>query len=670
MSIENYTVAVKLSLVENVSKGLLGMAGHFAVLNKQADLFNAKMRALKSQVAIGGMMVGAGVALAAPFIFATLQASKLQQQLLFVQEKTKANVIEMKNFRAAIEDIGNITGFTSIQIATGAKTLATGLNVNISQLKDVLPLYSKFAANQLYLKNTPFDKSIEQAVKLQHLTGGGTDKESTQKNLDLLSKISFLMPGGIDKILQAQTYAQGTLGNLLHVNTEESMMFFAGLQRMGIQGTRAGSQLLSAINRSMGKNIMWSGLMPGNNMTGKQLENIGLTKNNVPQFFNNNGQFSTEKWFSIIGDFIKREYQKKPPAVAAGEITTALIQTLGITGERIAGAVGTESGRKEFEEMVQSFKQMPALAQQFQQLQTLLNFQVARGLNNVKSLFAELGYSLLPSATDALGYLDDKLHDLTVFIRAHQETFAFFEKAILGIAGLSIVGGVLIVIRAGLMGLIIPFQILSTITGIALAPILGIGAAIGVVAFGAYEAYEELKSINFKELIEEFKYIGNAIKFTFIDIFTRLFNWVKSKLGFLSPITTTGGKDSNSYINRVENQYKKLSHTPLNNAVGTLAPSLKPVMFIHNAVMAASKEAIRYVFPSSKNAHLANSAHGLTNKIQQPIHVHVNLDGKRMATSVINHIVSHATGVPNSSSQFDSDLSPMPTVLNALGNGS
>lgn len=634
MSAGDYNVAVHLSLVENVGKGLLGLAGRFTVLNKSADIFNAKMIALKSQIALGGMMIGGGAAIAAPIIYAVTQAAKLQQQLSFVQEKTKSSTEEMNRFRGAVEDIAGITGFTSTQVATASKTLSLGLNASLDQIRDVLPLFSEFAAVQLRMKNTPIQTSVSQALQLVHLTGGKTDKESIQKNLDLLSKVSLIMPGNISKVLSAEKYAQGTLGNLFHVSTEQSLLFFASLQRMGIEGTRAGSQLLQAINRSMGKGILWAGLsIGGKSASGTQLEKIGLTKNNVPQFFDKNGQFNTEKWLGILNAFVKKEYATKPSAVASGEIATMFAQTLATTGTRIAAATSTDEGRRQLDEQQKSFQSAPALSEQFKQLQNLLGMQTTRVLSNFTSLIAELGYDLLPDATNIMGAFADKIHDFTLYAHSHQELVAFFEKALLAVAGLSIVGGTLLIVRAGLMGLLIPLQLLKLgIIGVETASIPalvvfgGIGIAIAAVGYGAYKLWQTLKTIDWHELGQEFSYLWKVIKSEFV----LFFDWIKSKIEFWKPAASVDNNSVNSgFIHK------------------TIANTINPI--------------------SSGNNN--NRGKNITQNKNQPLHAHFYLNTSKFASAMIDDIYNQATKVPNSPSQFDSNLSPMPSVFNSIGLG-
>jgi TP901 family phage tail tape measure protein len=651
MSSEDYSVGIKLSLVENVSRGLLAMGERFALLNKQADVFQARLASLRSQIATGAGLVGFGALIAAPILGAVNQASKLQQQLSFIQEKTKSNTDEMYKFRGAVEDIAGTTGFTSTQIATSAKTLTLGLNATLAQIQDVLPMFSEFAAVQLKMKNTPIQTSVTQALQLVHLTGEKTDPKSIKENLDLLSKISLIMPGDITKVLNAEKYAQGTLGNLLGVSPQQSMLLFAALNRMGIEGTRAGSQLLSAINRSMGKGILWAGLLPGK--SGENLEKIGLTKNNIPQFLNN-GKFDTQKWLSILGNFVNKEYATKKPNVATGEIATIFAQTLATTGTRIAAALSTTEGRKQLEELNKSFDKMPVLSEQFKQLNTLLSMQVSRSLSNLNSLFTELGYALLPDATDVMGVFADKIRDLTLYVHSHQGTVALIEKLVLGFSAFLILGGTFIMLRAALVGLFIPIQLLITYLPMVASGILAINipmllivgsiVLLGVALYELYKHWDVVK-VKIKQLGEVFSYLAHSIESLY-----------KSATSWLHTFSASHPKTT-----KVANTIGEVGSFLLNPA-----SKLESLFnFGRNLIKSPSTTLPHIIMPSPPIKNIA--ANHLPLNKAQPIHVHINMDGRKVAHAVATHIADSASHVPNGSSQFDTSLGPMPTIANSYG---
>ncbi|MDY7567505.1 hypothetical protein QN400_21375 [Pseudomonas sp. RTC3] len=87
MSIEAYSVAVKLSLINHVSSGLLMISKNLHTTGMDADLLNSKLMSIGKQAAIGGAMFGGGLGIAAMFkgpldsaITYQKEMSKLRQQ--------------------------------------------------------------------------------------------------------------------------------------------------------------------------------------------------------------------------------------------------------------------------------------------------------------------------------------------------------------------------------------------------------------------------------------------------------------------------------------------------------------------------------------------------------------------------------------------------------------
>lgn len=60
MSLEAYSVAVKLSLVNHVSSGLLAMSAQFNKTGKDAKALQSELKKIKLMGAVGGAMMGAG----------------------------------------------------------------------------------------------------------------------------------------------------------------------------------------------------------------------------------------------------------------------------------------------------------------------------------------------------------------------------------------------------------------------------------------------------------------------------------------------------------------------------------------------------------------------------------------------------------------------------------
>lgn len=674
MNLENYTVAVRLSLVENVSRGLVALGGRFAALNAQATLFQSKLNALKHQVAVGAAMFAGGAAIASPFVYATIQAGKLQQQLKAVQLATSASANEMEHFRRTVDRVAETSIFKSVDIATMAKTLATANTFNPSQVEQLLPSFAKFATSQQLIKGTSITKSTEQAIQLAEITGHFTP-DSINKTLDAFTKLSLLMPGSIDKVLGAFKYAEGTMKNVMGVSDEDTLLMVAMLQRMGVQGTRAGSQMLALVSRSI-PNVFGSGLWVGQSKP--QLGKMGfLDSKGNPDIYDQAGKFSFVKFFGHLGTYVHKEFAQNAPGVARSDIMKTFQQTFGTMGTRIASLFINPKAIDELNKMGEAFAKFPNLDVVAGQMDGLFSKQLQQTISLFGTLFASLGNALLPSATGGLKGFNDQLIKMIEYVDTHQDTIRMFEEAILGLAGALIVGGSIIMLRAALMGLLIPVQMLTgfaTLLFPSLAgPILGLSAPVaaaiaGVVALGVaiYEMYKHWDFLVAK-VIEWNSYLSH---FEAYNIARRGFQnlWDAIILPIKPAILA----------------FEFLFNT-IQKGINLLKPQIVPLA---QSGFKKIEDGFNYLFPNAKNPFAYGSGDSVNNSplsssgngrlpnagassphvgSMSPIHVHVNIDGHKVATAVVGHVTRQIGQVPSSGSVFDSRLSHVPTVLNNMG---
>ena len=599
MSMEtDYSVAVKLSLVENVSRGLLSMGGKFATLNAQADVFQAKLNGLKHQLAVGAGMIAFGSAMVAPLLMATSQAGKLQNQLRMVQIATAATQDQMKDFHASISNTALGSIFNVTDVATIAKTLATAGNFNIQQVQGLLPQFVQYAQVQNLLKGTKYDKSVDQAIKLAEITGN-FDPESVGKSLNALNKLSFVMPGSVDKVLSAFKYMEGTMKRIMGVSDDQSLMLVAFLQRMGMEGTRAGTQIVNFVARTI-PGVFGSGLWQGKSLPNLQAMGM-LGANGVPNMFTN-GKVDPLKLFHNLGNFILRDFAKLPEANARTDIERKFVQTFGATGTRIASILTSPIAIKQFQEIQEAYKRVPNLDTLNENMQDLLSVQLPEAFQGLKTVFTDLGYALLPTAVSGLKSFNSLLKSIDQWINAHQHTVAIIEKGILAFSGMLIIGGLLTVVRVGLMGLIIPLQLL----GLPITLVIAGVTALGVAIYEIYKHWDFLKA-KFMSFITTFKPIEIAISllnkaFTAMgNTITRIVNLVPASW------TNNNGVNHKAPQNLLFDNVAKTNH--LSN--WTLADIFRST-------------ARQTILPGLR-------AQQKSSNTMQPIHVHVNVDGRKVS---------------------------------------
>ncbi len=649
MSMGDYSVAVKLTLINNVSTGLVAMAGQFAMLSRQSDIFQAKINALRFQGRVGAGLVAFGSAVASPFLGAINQAGKLEQQLLIIKSATQANTEAMDNYKKSIEQAATQTMFSSIEVAKMGSIIATTGNFKIGELASITNEFAKYATVQKLLKGTSSEASTKQGLQLAEITGH-FDPKSIQNSLNLLTKLGLIMPDSITQVLNSMKYMQGTVKNVMGVEDEQGMLFIAMLNRMGISGTRAGSMLTAAISRSV-PGIMGSGLWEGKSP--QALQNMGLVTNGHANYYNQEGRFDAVKWMTLMGNFVKREFATKSPSDARQEIMKNFQFAFGANGSRIAGLMSSPEALKQFQQLQEVTKLYPDLDKLYSRMDGLYAKQLPEAMKNFDTLMVNIGYTVLPIATKALKFFNANMESLVKFMQNHEDTIRRFSEAFLWVAGLTTLGGVLLLVKVGLTGLMLPFQMMSRILPLlsaaflpfnatALLVVAGI-AAIGVAFYELNKHWDSLseslsKNPVFKVLESAFYSLGYAMYHLIHPIET-----IKEILGWFS-----------KFDSKTENPYAKEA-TKLNWLSGQAqAPISRGSPYIKG------NQQTRVAVAPTEDSKKSDAKN-------QPIHVNLHVDGQKMASVVANHIYNQATYMPNTTSLYDTALSPMPTIVNSVG---
>jgi TP901 family phage tail tape measure protein len=569
---EDYTVAIKLSLINDVSKGLVSMAAQFSVLQKQADIFKAKLAAIRSTAIMGGMLLGAGAAMAAPLILATKMAGNLQQELVNIQLATHASNKEMENFRSTVEQTGTI--FTSVQVARIGKMLAMSGSFSMKDLSSLTQQFAQFATVQKQLKGTDYEKSTEMGIKLAEITGH-FDPNSMKASLDAFTKLSLLMPGSVDKVLKAFSYAEGTMKNVMGVSDEDTMLMVAMLQRMGIQGTRTGSQLLAMVSRTIPQ-VMGSGLWEGKSAIA--LKSMGLLDAGGKADVFTNGKFDTYKFFGKISNYVAREFQTHDEKTARNDIMQNFQFAWGTTGSRLASLFTTKQGLGQLAEIQKQYTMNPDLNKTYEKLKDTFNVQLSEATANISTMFTELGMSILPMATGALKYFNTKIMEFTAYLKSHQSTVEFFEKTILTIAGLTAAGGTLLLFKAALSGLLIPLQMMTTTIPALATGMLALSSpawlvigAIGAISVGLYELYKN--GYITKDGIKNLTSILVTSFVPTLDLIKTAAHVLNVELDYLAKIMLHLSKAVSYAVSYVDNEINKL--LPSHNKSGKLTTAGK-----------------------------------------------------------------------------------------------
>lgn len=462
---EEYKVAVKLSLNDGITKGLVLISQRFKSLGVDADVLQTKLKALKDLAFVGaGLFVG-GMAIGAPFVYAISKAAELQKQMIGIQIATHGTTKQMDDLRASMEKASSTTIFSTVDVAKMAKIVATSNAFTTPQLTALMPSIAKFADVQAMMKGTPYSSSVLDAVKLMHLAQKYSPSEVTPY-FNTLTKASFMMPGGISQLQHALAYSMPMGQTALGIDPQTMVMITALLNRLGFSGSRGGTNLVAAMTRTI-PGMFGSGLLRGKSH--EALADMGFIDSHGHSKFMEKGKFDAFLWIQGLTKFV-HDALIKDPIHGRERIAIDFQHAFGSQGGKIAALLSSPKSINQLGQMFLMFSQLAdtgAIQNQFYQKSVSQQFIDAK--TNFQNVMIELGTNLLPLATHALTDLNNALNILIPWMRKNKELVKDLSLAFVGLSGALLFGGLVIGLTVAFRGL-----------GLALA-FLGAGGAIGAL---------------------------------------------------------------------------------------------------------------------------------------------------------------------------------------------
>lgn len=526
---EAYTVAVKVALVDNVSSGLLGLSDIFKKLNLQIDRLQRRLEKLKLSTAglgdqnfidgaiIPGAVVGSGIrrtkgrdfttgtlfgmagAIGAPLGYAITKAAELQQHMVGIQIATHATNAEMDKMRVSIEASSVPTKFSALQMAAVAQKVATSNSFTASQLSGLMPSIAKFVDVQSLLKGTsPMDSAVN-AVQIMHLAQKYSPAQA-EAYFNEITKVSLMMPGGVGELRSGLSYFQPVAKEAFGIDDQHSLMLVALASRLGLKGSRGGTNLLAAVTRTI-PGIFGSGLLHGKSHDA--LNDMGFIDKNGHSKFMVNGKFNVDKWVMGLSSFVASAIAKDP-LHGRERVAIDMQHAFGTQGSKVAALFSSPAAIAQLVSMNYDFNQlanMGVIQDTFVKKSVSQQFQSS--LTNLQNIFIELGYNLLPLT---LRVLKNVNHELGIFIpwmRAHKTEITELSKDFIKLGASLALAGVVTLFGAALDKLTNP--ILVVILGIQL-----LYHEFGQIA----DAIEGLNKIGWKNvgkaIVQKYGYSGDT----------------------------------------------------------------------------------------------------------------------------------------------------------------
>jgi hypothetical protein len=463
MSFEAYSVAVKLKLIDDVTGGLLGIAGHFKVLQgtigkTQAQILalEASWKKIKTTALIGGAALAGGAG-ALDLLVAPVKAAR-EYELAFTKFKTL-------NLGEAINTQAN-------QFARGTKLMGVSATDLMGVLSESVGLFGTYAEAQkhagqlaqLNVANSAIfggkierldEGSIRSLLKFMDRRGAlGGDEAKYQAGLNLAEKM-VTGSGGFIKFSDLGAFSQNA-GTAFRGLSDKGVMDMALLmQEQG--GAAAGASWMSLY-----QNLV-AGRTPVKTMLALQDMGIGtvgqVTHGTV------GGKTSTSLVMTGIKDAAL--LQSDPPewfrtvllpALASHNINdeaSILKMTNDLLSNRRASNSGSIMSTQQLQIMRDAALTKNALGADkvIKQYSDDPNAKWTDMTSKWKNMLVEIGEAALPLVTKAMSYLIPVLKGITSFAHSFPTTTKLLVGSFAALAGLAVAGGTLTLITAGFRGL-------------------------------------------------------------------------------------------------------------------------------------------------------------------------------------------------------------------------
>lgn len=482
MSLDAYSVMVRVALVENVMRGLGLMSRHFRQTDADAKVLQQRLDAIGKMTLVGGALLGAGAMGLAALKPAINEAMEYQRQLAKLRQMGlgDSQIADAKKFTEATNVIGTsmrdrLRIFTEAQGSfresgrTGAEALAAA--------KVMTPVLANYEVAKGFLagdKQGAAEQSMRNLNKVVEIMGGLNDPRRAQAIADGVFKAAQSSGGMVDERQLKQFVAYGSSAtNQLDIRT-----IFGGLEpiigEMG--GSTVGTGLRTAYTRTNGM----MALMP--RRLAAEMQRLHMTDASGKQETTDLARLQATNVIGYAQEIMRRY-------AAAGITNRTDI-------ERENAIIFGTNGAKIYNKIM---SQMPIL------LQSMAAYDKARGASQMvddpnnralidgtdlekkeADLKQRIGQAIMPMYIQALEMTADVLERVTAFANSYPTLFKGLIVAFAGLSALAMVSGGLILIGAGFKAIALGARLLPgiiTFLGEEMLPMLagafeGLGAVL------------------------------------------------------------------------------------------------------------------------------------------------------------------------------------------------
>ncbi|MEB0133582.1 hypothetical protein, partial [Pseudomonas sp. CCI2.4] len=467
MSFDAYSVAVKLSLINHVSSGLLMISKGLHSAGMDADKLNAKLASIGKQAAIGGAMFAGGLAIASLFKAPLEEAKKFQN--------------ETERFRSL--GLGDAVTKDAVKFASGMDSYGTSIRTNLGLLRDAQTVFGDFHEAQMVtplLAKMKFanaalygdegggmkDKAFMDMLKVIEMRGGLSSEAAFNNQANMVQKVQTATGGrvGANEFLNFIK-----TGGVAAKGLKDENFYYAMeplIQEMG--GQRVGTGLMSAYQnlvqgrtteRAAGE-LMRLGMLDPKMVEYNKVGNIKQIK--AGALHGSDLMVSDPmKWMQTVmlpafasrGIVDKQAILNEIGAIFTNRTGSQLYSTMYLQQAQIAKNFKLNSGAAGIDELDKNAR-------------TTLAGKELAFTEKWKNVMLALGNVVLPLALKAMDKLLPAIVSLAGWMDKNQGTVENLTYALMGLSAFLITGGLInMVIAAGrgfwLLGIALKFLALN-----------------------------------------------------------------------------------------------------------------------------------------------------------------------------------------------------------------
>ncbi|WP_373225231.1 hypothetical protein [Enterobacter cloacae complex sp. ESBL7] len=253
MDIEAYKVAVRVTMTENITKGLMAISGKFATANRDAEEFQRRLDSIGKMMLAGGALTGVGLAITKG-IDATLKSAKdlmMAQADFRTLNLTASQMAEVNSMAATLSH--KVLGST----IAGNIRLIQDLHTAFGDLHHAIETAPEFTKYETMLKMALGEHAADGAVNamakaLEHRGGDVlTNPAEFKKELSMASQVTLATKNRVraqDFLLASQT------GGMAYSFLSDRYLYgpMAALMTMFKSGDRVGTMLMTSFSSLVG----------------------------------------------------------------------------------------------------------------------------------------------------------------------------------------------------------------------------------------------------------------------------------------------------------------------------------------------------------------------------------------------------------------------------------